>query len=72
MNNQEKLDFIKTTIDSRFGIRGDVSPESNLIELGLDSLDIVELQIYYEEQFSCELPDPENPILTIRDLMDIM
>ena len=47
------------------------SPEDVLIDLGLDSLDIVEIQLLYEETFKIELPD-NLKVSTVKDLMDLM
>jgi acyl carrier protein len=40
-----------------------------LLDIGLDSLDIVELQMGYEETFNVELKDIEQPIQTVADLI---
>jgi len=39
-------------------------------DLNLDSLDIVEIQIHYEETFNVRTED--SPVSTIQDLMDLM
>lgn len=72
MNNQEKIEFIKNAIKKLFD--KDVSTLSetdNLLDLSLDSLDIVELQMYYEDETGYELPT-DSTIVTVKDLMEIM
>jgi acyl carrier protein len=48
--------------------------ESTLLkdELGLDSLDIVELQMWVEENSSILVRDPEGPIITVKDILDLL
>ena len=48
-----------------------VTPESRLVEdLGLDSLDYVNLILLIEEEFNCSIPDEEvEQIKTINDLI---
>ena len=48
-----------------------LAPSSNLLELGLDSLDIVELQMYYEEQYNVET-STDSTVSTVQDLMNLM
>ena len=43
-----------------------------LLDIGLDSLDIVELQMVYEETFNVELKDIEHSTQTIADLIRAM
>jgi acyl carrier protein len=49
-----------------------VTPTANFIEdLGADSLDIVELVMAFEEEFSVEVPDEEAEKLhTVQDVID--
>ena len=48
----------------------DVTRLTPLQDLGLDSLDIVELQLEFEERYSVEISDPKNDIKTVGDLLD--
>lgn len=50
----------------------DISDETELVNLGLNSLDIVELQMHYEEKTNKILPDSSTPIKTIKDLLMLM
>lgn len=47
--------------------------ESTLLkDLNLDSLDIVELQVMYEEKTGKEIADPDKPLLTVKDLLNLL
>jgi acyl carrier protein len=50
----------------------EIDEDTVLREIGLDSLDIVELQLYYEEETNEEIPDPEFPIVTVKDLINVI
>lgn len=72
MTDQEKLDFIKQAIQkiSKKEVP-EITPDMVLDDdLGLDSLDIVEIQLHYEETFNVETED--SNVSTVRDLMNIM
>jgi len=71
MTNIEKLNFINSAITKLTKKESSVGPEDVLIDLGLDSLDIVEIQLLYEETFKIELPD-NLKVSTVKDLMDLM
>jgi acyl carrier protein len=49
-----------------------VTPEASFIDdLGADSLDIVELVMAFEEEFSVEIPDDAaEKITTVKDAVD--
>lgn len=74
MDTNEKLKFLKLAIidikRSKIGI--DFTENTKLRDLGLDSLDAVELQMYYEEKTQRTTIDPAGPINTVKDLLDIM
>lgn len=73
MTDQEKLDFLTTAITTIFkkSPTSPLTPESVLLDIGLDSLDVVELQMYYEEQYNVET-STDSRVSTIRDLMNLM
>ena len=49
----------------------EVSPESTLAELGLDSLDTINLLFELEETFKVSIPDEEaRRVRTVRDVAD--
>lgn len=72
MTDQEKLNFILETLQKV--IKKDItsiSPELSLVDdLELDSLDIVEIQIHYEETFNTRTKD--TSVTTVQDMMDLM
>jgi len=46
--------------------------DTKLADLGLDSLDVVELEMAYEDETNTRLPDTTVPPITIRDLCDLL
>ena len=71
MTDQQKIDFIQDAIFNLFKKKVTLSPSDILLEIGLDSLDIVELQMYYEEQTNHEIED-EVQIHTVAELIALM
>ncbi len=64
---------LKATISDQLGVaQAEIQPGSALVEdLGADSLDVVELVMAIEEEFSVEIPDDEVPKLkTVQDAVD--
>lgn len=71
MTDQEKIDFLKKAFKELFKKElPDISRDQPIQDLGLDSLDIVELQMEFEKQFNVEIPDPSEEIRTIGNLLD--
>jgi acyl carrier protein len=72
MTDQEKLNFILETLQQI--IKKDIdsiTAEMTLTDdLGLDSLDIVEIQIHYEETFNVQTKDSQ--VYNVQGLMDLM
>jgi len=71
MTEQEKIDFIQNAIFHLFNKKITITPSDVLLEIGLDSLDIVELQMYYEEQTKHEIQD-DMQIHTVAELLALM
>ena len=72
ITREEKLTFVKKNIEKLKGKPiSDFTEDTNLSDLGLDSLDAVELQMEYEEATGHEL-DPDATITTVRSLVDLM
>lgn len=70
MNIEEKVTSI---IVEQLGVEKDkVKPEASFTDdLGADSMDIVELVMAFEENFSIEIPDQEEGnIRTVQDAID--
>jgi acyl carrier protein len=71
MTDQEKIAFLKASIQQLFKKEPpEITRDMSLADLELDSLDIVELQMEFEKEFNVEIPDPENAIVTVGDLLD--
>lgn len=52
-----------------------ITPDTDLVaDLRLDSLDVLELVMCLEEDFSCDIPDADYEVddLTVRQLADIV
>jgi acyl carrier protein len=73
MTEQEKIDFINSAFTELF--RKTAPPfttETELATIGLDSLDIVELQVEFEKKYNVEIPDPTKEIKTVGDLFELL
>ena len=71
MTDQEKIKFIEDTVLTLFKKAIKLSPTDNLLAVGLDSLDVVELQVYYEEVTGNEVND-DAKASTVAELMSLM
>jgi acyl carrier protein len=71
MNTQEKIQFLQAAIAKLFDRQVDLSLDDDLRDVGLDSLDTVELQLYYEEHSGVQLSDTAV-INTVGDLVALM
>jgi acyl carrier protein len=71
MTEQQKIDFIQNAIFHLFKKKITLSPSDVLLDIGLDSLDIVELQMYYEDETKHEIED-EVQIHTVAELIALM
>ena len=71
MTDAEKIKFIEDAVLVLFKKTISLKPTDILLDLSIDSLDIVELQMYYEEKVGIET-ESDVPIVTVNDLMFIM
>ena len=71
MTDAEKIKFIEDAVLVLFKKTISLKPTDILLDLSIDSLDIVELQMYYEEKVGIET-ESDVPIVTVNDLMSIM
>ena len=75
MNREEKLQFLKESL-IRIGVKSletnSINEFTSLSDLDLDSLDIVELQLFYEEKTGNITADPDHPPKSVRELLDLM
>ena len=66
----DKLNEIKAKL-AKAAHKDSVSEEIKLNELGLDSLDVVELLMAIEEEFGVEIPDEKiEGLKTVGDVVD--
>lgn len=74
MTQQEKIDFLKSLIIELKVTEDDfeITEDTELYKLGLDSLDIVELQMMYEDKTKRAAKDPTSAINTVKELIDLM
>ena len=74
MNPAEKLNFLKDAIRviKHTEEKVDLTTSTLLEDLNIDSLDAVELQMYYEEKTGIETKDPVKPVKTVGDLLELM
>lgn len=66
---------VQAIIGKQLGVDADrVAPEASLLDdLGADSLDVVELAMALEEEFSIEVPDEDlEKIRTVQDIVDLI
>lgn len=73
----DKLDWFINSVNSLKGSTKDawitnISENTELADLGLDSLDVVELQMMYEAEFNCEIPDISIPLVTTGDILKLL
>jgi acyl carrier protein len=74
MTQQEKINFLKELIIELKGSKNhfEITEDTELYALGLDSLDIVELQMMYEDKTKRVAKDPTSSINTVKQLIDLM
>jgi acyl carrier protein len=72
MTEQEKIKFLESAILKLFDKTLTLTLDDNLLELGIDSLDAVELQLYYEEEMNVRTDDMNGVAITVRDLIKMM
>ena len=72
LNNTEMTKVQDILIDQLHINRDQITPEARIMaDLGADSLDIVEIAMKAEEEFSLTLPDDEaEKIVTVDDLYE--
>ena len=75
MSEQSTFEKVKAiTVDQLSDAPEDVKMDSTFIDdLGADSLDIVELIMAFEEEFTTEIPDDvAEKIRTVRDAVELL
>jgi acyl carrier protein len=56
---QDRVLFVVRSVLKQNSITADVYPESRLVDMGLDSMDMVALMLKVEAEFDLTLPQPE-------------
>ena len=72
MTDQEKIQFIEKAILKICKKEIQLTEEIDLKDVGLDSLEIVELQMFYEDELKVHMPESTDPVNTVKDLMKLM
>ena len=75
MNRSEIAARVIEHIEDKLGFpKGDVKEESNLVDdLGCDSLDLIEMVMDYEKDFTVAISDHESEkIKTVKDVIDLI
>jgi acyl carrier protein len=72
MSNEEVLENLQKLVSEQLGIdKAKVVPSADFTELGADSLDVVELVMAFEEQFSIEIDDEvAGDMSTVQDALN--
>ena len=67
------LERIKNVLNDKIGCdTSNVTPDTTLAQLGIDSLDIMELVVGLEDEFGVEIDFGEAKVGTIGDLMALI
>ena len=73
MTDQEKINFLVKAIKELKDIDvTEITAETRLGDLNIDSLDAIELQMYYEEVNGVQTKDPTGAVKTVGDLISLM
>lgn len=75
MSNEEKMNLLVQGLKEITDTAVDLSTltgSTRLSELKLDSLDIVELLMFYEEKTGRVVPDPTEEMKTLDDLLNLL
>jgi acyl carrier protein len=64
------VDRLRDLVVTQLGLETDqVYPDARILDLGADSLDVVELVMALEETFAIEVPDADvETLVTLRDV----
>ncbi len=75
MSKQEIFEKVKKILVEKLSVNeADIKEDSSLVDdLGVDSLDLVELLMKFEEEFKIEISEEESQkILTVKDIVDFV
>jgi acyl carrier protein len=65
----EASDYMLTLIETKIGKTVTISPETTMKDLGIDSLDLVEMILKVEEKYNLAFSDPE--LLALKTIGDV-
>lgn len=73
MNIEDKLNWLKQTLVNEFGKEpSNITPATSIDDLDIDSLDLVELQMKYEDDMKVEVPTVDYELVTVEDLLKLL
>lgn len=73
MNNQDKIAIIRSAIKTVTGRDpGEITEDTAIASFDIDSLSEVEIQMEIEELVDTSIPDPTQPLVTVKDLMNLI
>lgn len=72
MTDEEKITFIKSLMVELFDISTDIDPSTNFLEIGVDSLQVIDMQLECEERLNLDGSGSFTTIHTVSDLMSMM
>jgi len=73
MNIEDKLNWLKVTLKTEFKVElATVTPDILIDDLDIDSLDLVELQMKYEDDHGVEVPTVDYELVTVNDLLKLL
>lgn len=73
MNKAEIEIGILKILKERYSVAESTDKDSQIEDLGMDSLDIIEAIMYFESEFKVSIPDEDaEKIKTINDLVDFI
>lgn len=72
--NEEQKHHVLCIIEEQLGLfRGEAKPDKTLDELGMDSLDGIELLLEIEDDFEISIPDNEaEKVKNVQDVLDLV
>lgn len=66
-------DIVKKMFQEKFGTKVEPKPSDNLLEIGIDSLDLVEFMLLLEEEFKVEFSTEEIADLKfVNDVIELI
>ncbi|MDF0378290.1 phosphopantetheine-binding protein [Methylophilus sp. YYY-1] len=72
-NTQNTFEVVSGLIASKLEIdQKAITPQSKLVDLGLDSLDIFDIIFQAEDQYGIKVPNPSEEIATVEDVVRML